>query len=132
MYQIAAAVVLLLTIVISVYLKIDGLNDDIIKLNADKVTLNQTIEKRDNKINEHKLAVALREAELAKLNAEVSLQNKAISDIKLDREKMAKDLALAKKVKIPASVTKVDYNKATCEEGLELNKIISELKYKDL
>jgi len=97
-------------------------------------------------INKAKLKNEILKSEVEKSKLELDKQNKAIDTVVASYAKDMNELhkKLSKKPKVVYKeihkkvYTKlpdgsyVDYRVATCKEGLELNKAISNLKYKDL
>lgn len=139
MYRIAILAVIFLTITSGIYYKISTLNNKI-----DNLT--KLIEVKETSIVNLKLANKLNTIEVKKLHHTIATQNAQIDAEKIDYSKriitLTKELSQQPKVIYKTIYKKihqvdehgktVDYSKATCKEGLLLNRAIANIKFKDL
>jgi len=139
MYRLIAIGLLLSTLIGGVYFKINTLNNKIDQLQKELVA-------KKTDITNLKLVNELSGVENKKLRGLIEQQNGVIEKNKIDYKKRVDKLIadLSKKPKVVYKTiykkiyqvdkngTQVDYGKATCEEGLNLNKAIANIKFEDL
>jgi len=151
MYRAIALVILITGIVGSIWYKISSLESKIDELNAVISKKISVIKEQDATIGSYKTIIKLKDSDIRDLTSNIEKQNLAIEKLKVrqnneydkwikksaaDRKRYVKDMIAnnirhmneTKKLK---AMIDVDYSKATCEQGINLNKAISRINYDD-
>ena len=103
------------------------------KLKYDRATV--IVTNKDNYISKLENEVKTLNTTIDKYNHYVDTLKATTDDLNNKLSKMNKYKNLARKYKtrfIKLINSEINYSKATCEEGLKLNKAIAKIKYKDL
>jgi len=133
MYRVIMLLIVIISISVGVYIKITSLEKEIQDL---KHRLELTTKSNGELTSQIIACESNRDLIKIKLEEQNKLLEKYKNDIKEKSKKLKEWMNKPPKIKYKVVYKyidkKVDYNKATCKEGIELNKAISNINYDDL
>jgi septal ring factor EnvC (AmiA/AmiB activator) len=131
--------ILVLSLISFVWYKFNSLENKLDEANKMIKELNDTITQKNNKITNSNLVIKIKDREISDLRKSIEESNAIIAqknqDLLLARENIEiwKKESSKNKLKYLNILKKdIDYSKAKCVDGLNLNQGISNLNYEDL